>query len=98
MIETPTLGMDGKRSRGAVPAAALAVDMSIVQMHAKWWNPALEPQVEAPQFSVVEGVDGAISAWVAAERNRVSGPGLLPEGEERYADLAHQGKLRELEA
>ena len=49
------------------------------------------------QSSAVEGVDGAISAWVADEFNRVSGQELTPEGKEIHADSVEAGKLRELE-
>ena len=60
-IEIPGMGMRGKRPRGAALATAVAVDMTIVQAHAQWWNPALKPQVEASQYLVVQGIDGAIS-------------------------------------
>ena len=70
---TPTLGMDGRCTRGDVPATALAVDMPAVQAHAQWRNPAFKPQVEALQSSVAEGVDGAIPAWIADECNGVLG-------------------------
>ena len=60
--ETPMLGMDGKRSGGDVPDTVFAVDMSVVQAHAQWWDLALKPQVEASWYSVLESVDGAISA------------------------------------
>ena len=55
------------RPRWDAPAAALAVDISVVQEHAQWWTPDLKRQVEALQSTVAEGVDGAIPAWVAAE-------------------------------
>ena len=45
----------------------------LVQAHAPWRSPDLKPKIEANQSSVVEGVDGAISAWVADERNRIWG-------------------------
>ena len=49
-IGTPVVGKDGKRPRGDAPAAALAVDVSAVHGHAQWWNPATQPQKEAPPF------------------------------------------------
>ena len=74
--EPTEMGINGKRQRWHAPETALAADMSVVQEHAQWRNPALKPQVEAPQSSVAEGVDGAISAWVADECKRVLGPEL----------------------
>ena len=43
-------------------------------------------------------MDGAISAGVADECNRVSGQELSPEQDKRHAGLVHEGKLRELAA
>ena len=58
----------------------------------------MRPQVEALQASVVEGADGAISAWIADERNRASGQELSLGGEQMHAGLVREGKLRELAA
>ena len=44
------------------------------------------------------GADGAISAWVADECNRILGQELSPGEEELHADLAEGGKLREPES
>ena len=43
-------------------------------------------------------MDGAISAWVADERNRILGQELTPREEDMHADLVKAGKSRELEA
>ena len=59
------MGSNGKRLRVGALAFALAVDMSVVQGHAQRRNPEFKPKMEALQSSVVEGVDGAASAWVA---------------------------------
>ena len=45
----------------------------------------------------MEGVDGAISAWVAGACNRISGQELTPEEDEVHADLVEADKLRELD-
>ena len=95
VTEATGTGTKGKRPRGDALAAVLAVNMSVVQEHAQWRSPALKPQVEALQSSVVKGVDGAISAWVADECNRVSGQDLSPGEGEMRAELAHEGKLHE---
>ena len=78
--------MEGKRSRGDVPATTLAAYLAVVQTHAQWRFPDLKPEIEAYQSSVAEGVDGAVSAWVEDERNRISGQELPLEGEEAHAD------------
>ena len=85
---------NGKRPRRDASAAAAAADMYAVQVHAQWWNPATKPQVEALQSSVVEGVDGATSAWVADERNRALGQELSLDEEKTHADLVREGRLR----
>ena len=72
--------------------------MFAVQERTHWWNPDLKPQVEPPQSSVVEGVGGAISEWVADERKRVPGQEPSPMEEKMPADLVQDGKLRELAA
>ena len=45
-----------------------------------------------------EPIHGAISAWVAGECNRTLGQELSREEEEVHADLANEGKRRELAA
>ena len=59
--------------RGETPATTTAVDLAVVHAHAQWWSPDIKPNMEASRSSSAEGVDGAISAWVADERNRISG-------------------------
>ena len=46
----------------------------------------------------MEGVDGAISAWVAGECNRILGQESTPEEDEVHADLVEADKLRGLDA
>ena len=46
---------------------ALATDLEVAKGQAQWRNPELKPHVEAHHPSVVEGVDGEVSAWVADE-------------------------------
>ena len=46
----------------------------------------------------MEGLDDAISAWVADECNRVPGQEPSQEEEEMHADLVNKGKQREPEA
>ena len=86
-----------KRSRGDVPATTMEVDLAATQAHAQWWARGLKPKLEVNPSAAAEGVGGAISAWVADECNRVLGQELPQEEEEMQADLAHEGKRRELE-
>ena len=51
--------------------------------------------MEASPSDAVEGVDGAISASVGDECNRVLGQKLSQEEEKVHAELAHEGKRRE---
>ena len=97
-VEQTQQWVEGKRSRGDVPAITMEVDLAVVQAHAQWWPPDLKPKMEASPSEAVEGVDGAISAWVADECNRVLGQELSQEEDEMRADLAREGKRRELEA
>ena len=46
---------------------ALAFDLEVVKEHAQKRNPELEPQMDAYQSSIMEGVVGAVTAWVADE-------------------------------
>ena len=50
------------------------------------WNPELRPKDEAPQSSVVEGVDGAAPAGVADECDGLLGRELLAEDEKQHAE------------
>ena len=78
-IQTSTQGVEGKRSRGDARATKLAADLAAAQAHAQWWSPDPKPKIEAGQPSVVEDVDGAISAWVAGGRNSSLRQELPPE-------------------
>ena len=64
---------------------------------AEWSNPELKPQVGAHQSSVVEGVDGTVSAWVADECNRALGHELSPDEEKQHAELVRHDKEKELD-
>ena len=93
-------GADGnseKRPGSAALEAARAVDLEVVKEHAQWWNPELEPHVEAHQSSIAEGVDGAAPAWVADECNRARGQELSPEEEQR-AELVQAAKIEKFDA
>ena len=87
----------GKRPRSEAHGLALAVDLGVVKEHAQWWNTELKPQVEAHRSSVAAGVDGAASACVADECNRVLREELPPEDEEQHAELVYAGEIRELD-
>ena len=54
----------------------MEVDLAVAQAHAQRWPPELKPKLEVNPSAAVEGVDGAISAWVADECNRILGRGL----------------------
>ena len=56
------------------------------------------PQVEAIQATVVEGADGAVSEWIADERNRALGRELSLDEERMHAELFREGRLRGLAA
>ena len=90
--------VEGKRSRGDTPATTMEVDLAVALAHAQGWSPELKPKLEANPSAAIEGVDGAISARVADERNRISGQELTPEEAELHADLVAAGKQREFAA
>ena len=62
---------EGRRSRGDVPAATMEGDLAAAQAHAQWRSPDLKPKLEVNPSAAADGVDGAISARVADECNRV---------------------------
>ena len=47
---------------------------------------------------LVIGGGAALSAWVAEQRNRLSGQELTEGDGRTFSDLAHKAKVRELEA
>ena len=81
-------GRQDRRFRGDALRVASVADLQVVKEHAQWRNPELKPQVDATQSSVVEGVDGAVSAWVAEECNRVLSRESSSGEEDMYADPA----------
>ena len=72
-------GNPGKRPCEDDLEMALAADLEVVEEHAQWWRQEPRSQGDAHRSSVTAGVDGAESAWVADERNRVLGQELSPE-------------------
>ena len=98
VMDTPTQSGVGKRARGDAPATTLAVDLAAVKEHAQWWASDLKPQMAALSHQMVAGSDEAVSAWVADECNRILGQELTVEEELACQELAHEGKMRELEA
>ena len=72
-----------RRPRGEALEVALSTDLEVVKEHAQWRNPELKPTVGSNRSSVAEGVDGAVSAWVAGECDRVLGQELPPGAEEQ---------------
>ena len=75
----------------------MAVDLAVAHAHAQWWSPDLKPKMEASPSAAAEGVDGAISAWVADECDRILNQELTPEEKDMHADSVTAGKSRELE-
>ena len=72
-IESSSQVAEGKRSRGDAAATTLALDLAVAHAQPQWRSPDLESKMEASPSTVAEGVDGAISAWVADECKRKSG-------------------------
>ena len=85
-----------KRPHNEAMELALAVDSKVAKEHARWWHPGLNPKVGGHLSPVAEGVDGAISARVAEERDRVLGLELSPAEEEQHAELVAAAKVKEL--
>ena len=86
--------VEGKRSRGDAPAMTMEVDPAVAQARAQSWSPELKLKLEANPSAAVEGADGAISAWVADERNCILGKELSQEEEETHAELVKAGNAR----
>ena len=71
-LQGPTCVPD-RRCKLVALCAAFVADTEVLQEHAQPWNSELTPHVASSRFSAVKGVEAANSAWVADERNRVSG-------------------------
>ena len=76
----------------------MEVDLAVVEAYAQWWSPEIKPKLEVNPSAAVEGVDGAISAWVTDECNRIPGQELSQEEKRMHVDLVNKGKRRELAA
>ena len=74
------------------------MDLAAAKAHAQWWFPEFKPKLETNPSAAVEGVDGAISARVADECNRILRQDVAPGGEERHPNLVTAGKQRGLAA
>ena len=81
VVGYPNGSQDSQEKRCRVEALRLAsvADKEVARGHAQWWRLELKSRLDATQSSVAGGVGAAISAWVAKERNRVSGQELSGE-------------------
>ena len=75
---------------------AAVASKGVEEEHGQCWNPALKPHVDASRPSAVGSAEAAISAWVAEERNRVSGHELSGEEAKFCGVSANAAKEREL--
>ena len=73
----PTCVLDKRCKRDALRAAFFA-GKEVVEDHAQLWTSEFKPQVEDSRPSAVEGVEAAISVWVAGESR--FGPGIVGRG------------------
>ena len=99
----PTLSIDEENRLGDLHLAVVT-DKAAAKEHAHWWQPAMREKIDTqtridPSAPFLVGGGGkALSAWVAEERNRISGRGLTEEVERNFADLVYKAKAKELEA
>ena len=75
-----SLGNQEKRCHVGHRKMASVADKELVKGRAQCGNPDLKARRRATHASAAEGVDVAISAWIAEERNRALGQGLTEEG------------------
>ena len=83
-MDTPediTVGQ-AKRCRVADSRLAFVVDEKIVDGRAQWWDSGMEAHWDVAMAALLEGVDAAISAWAAGQRNKSLGQELV-DGENR---------------
>ena len=73
-------------------------DTEVEKGHNQWRNPELRARGGATRPSVLEGVEAAISAWVAEECNRVLGQDLAEEGEELHTNERELSAWKRFEA
>ena len=73
-------GNQAKRCRVNDPHLAFVAETEVVMPHARWRNPDLMARWKATHPLAVGEMGAAVSAWIARERNRVSGQELKGEG------------------
>ena len=82
------LGKQVKRSRLGDLHVASVADKEVMKGHAPWWTLDSQARWDATHSTAGEGVNDAIYAWIAEERNRVFGQGLPREKEKLHGALA----------
>ena len=93
----------GKKCRCGDLRLALVMDMRVVRGHARRWRSDTKDKIDMqtrkdPGASFLMDSGGPVlSAWVAEERNRISGQALTEVEERAHADLVRKANQGELE-
>ena len=65
---------------------------------ASWWDSTLKSQINFAAFAPIDGVESAISAWVALACEKALGQELSAQVEHLNAELVASAKMKELDA
>ena len=66
--------------------------------HAPWWDENLKAQINFSSVAPIDGVDSAISAWVAFACSKALGQELSAQDERLHEELVASAKMEELDA
>ena len=65
---------------------------------APWWDADLKAQFNLSSAMPLDGVESAISAWVALACSQTMGPELYAQEEQLHEDLVETAEVKELDA
>ena len=92
------LGKRGERCRVSDRRSASVADKEVAGEHPQGGNPDRKERRDPNHASAAEGQDAAISAWIAEERNRISGRELGGEEGKFHGGVASAARNRGLNA
>ena len=87
-----------KRARKGALQVSVVGNENLVKDCAQWWNPIMKPHINLAAIAPLDGVESAISAWVAFESEMILGQELSALEEQMHADLVISAEAEELAA
>ena len=90
---SPSFVQEKRAKRDALQVSFVA-NKNFVRDHASLWNPTLKSQINLAAVAPIDGVESAVSAWVALACEKALGQELSAQEAHLNADLVALAKMK----